>query len=484
MGVVFNQSAKNTITTYLGFAIGAINVLFLYTQFLSPEYFGLISYILSTANILMPLMAFGVHNTIIKFYSSFKSRQSQNSFLTLMLFLPLAIIIPFGFIGWVCFNEIANWMSADNIIVKDYVWLIYVAAVSFAYFEVFYAWSRVQFQSVFGNFMKEVFHRLGIMILLLLLHFELLATDALIYGIVGIYIVRMIIMKLYAYSLHFPRLQLSKLPNIPSILKYTSLIILAGSVANIILEIDKFMINRYVKLDDIAYYSVATFVAAVISVPARSMHQIVSPITAKLLNEKNKKELAFLYKKSSLNLFIICGYLFLLIVLNINELYKLIDERYANGIVVVFAIGIAKLMEGLLGNNNAILFNSDYYRKILLFGVVLVFVTIVLNLIFIPTFGINGAAFASLIAFVIYNVIKIWFVYSKFKIMPFTVNTGKVLVLILVSLGVFYYWDFAWHPAVSILIKSALISCFYGVVVYTLNLSDDITVLINRIIKR
>ena len=51
MGIVVNQSIKNTVITYLGFGIGAINVVFLYTKFLSDDYFGLITFILSTANI-------------------------------------------------------------------------------------------------------------------------------------------------------------------------------------------------------------------------------------------------------------------------------------------------------------------------------------------------------------------------------------------------------------------------------------------------
>ncbi|GGH41530.1 sugar isomerase [Mangrovimonas yunxiaonensis] len=483
MGIVVKQSVKNTVATYLGFAIGAVNVLFLYTQFLSPEYFGLISYILSTANILMPLMAFGVHNTIIKFYSSFRSKQSQNSFLLLMLLLPFAIIIPFGFIGWLCFNEIALWLSADNVIVTDYVWLIYVAAISFAYFEVFYAWSRVQFQSVFGNFMKEVFHRLCITVLLVLLHFGYLSVDGLIYSIVGVYVLRMVIMKGYAYSLRFPSFKFTKLTNTVSIIKYTSLIILAGSVANIILEIDKFMINRYVPIEQVAYYSVAIYIATVVGVPARAMHQIVSPITAKLLNEKNKQELVVLYKKSSLNLFIVCGFVFLLIVLNINQLYVMIDDRYANGLLVVFVVGFSKLMEALLGNNNAILFNSDYYRMVLFLGVVLVVLAVFLNMYFIPNFGINGAAFATFIAFLIYNVAKIGFVHKVFKMWPFSANTVKVLVLLLISLGAFYFWDFKWHPIVNIALKTALFAVFYGGIVYAMKLSEDINRIIHRLLR-
>ena len=37
MGIVFNQSLRNTLVLILGFAIGGINVLFLYTHFLDAE---------------------------------------------------------------------------------------------------------------------------------------------------------------------------------------------------------------------------------------------------------------------------------------------------------------------------------------------------------------------------------------------------------------------------------------------------------------
>ncbi|MCB0388486.1 lipopolysaccharide biosynthesis protein [Xanthomarina gelatinilytica] len=484
MGVVVNQSIKNTIVTYLGFGIGAINVLFLYTSFLSDEYFGLVSYLLSTANIMMPLMAFGVHNTIVKFYSSFKTKQSQNSFLTLMLFLPLLVIIPFGLIGHFAFSYISSWLAADNKIVVDYVWLIYIAAITFAYFEVFYAWSKVQMQTVFGNFMKEVFHRLCTTLLLLMLNAGYLSVNQFIYSVVGVYALRMLIMKLYAFSLRLPKLKFERIPNVSRILKYTTLIIVAGSVANVILEIDKFMINRYEAIENVAYYGVAIYIATVIGVPYRSMYQIVNPLTAKLLNEKNKIDLKILYQKSSLTLFIISGFIFLMIILNINELYKLINESYVDGLIVVFIIGLTKLSDSLLGNNNAILFNSDYYRMVLVLGVFLAVLTIVLNMVFIPLYGINGAAFATFIAILIYNISKILFVYFKFKILPFSANTIKVVLLLLVCLGVFYFWDFKFHPVLNIALKSLLISMFYGFVVYALHLSDDISILLNKIFRK
>ncbi|MEO9076167.1 MAG: lipopolysaccharide biosynthesis protein, partial [Gelidibacter sp.] len=159
MGIIISQSLKNTITTYIGFAIGALNTLYLYVFFISDVHYGLIAFMLSTANIMMPLMAFGVHNTIVKFYTTFKTKNSLNSFLTLMLFLPLALIIPTGLIGILAYDAIAGALSQKNPIIADYVWYIYLAAIAMAYFEVFFAWSKTQMQTVFGNFMKEVFPR-------------------------------------------------------------------------------------------------------------------------------------------------------------------------------------------------------------------------------------------------------------------------------------------------------------------------------------
>ena len=344
----------------------------------------------------------GNQNTIVKFYSSYKTKQSQNSFLMLMLFLPLAVIIPFSLITCFAFSSISAWLGKENALVTDYIWLIYVSAVAFAYFEVFYAWAKVQMKTVFGNFMKEVFHRLGVSILLICFYYNLFSVETLIYSITGVYILRMVIMKLYAYSLKGPTFRIYKINNLSRVLKYTSLIIIAGSVANVILEIDKFMIGHYVPIENVAYYGVAIYIAMVINVPYRSLHQIASPITAKLLNERKFNELGDFYKRSSINLFMISGLIFLLIILNINELYLLIPTNYSDGLVVVFLISFAKLLDSLLGNNNAILFNSDYYRVVLFQGALLAVLAIVLNAVFIPRYGINGSAVATLIAVTVY----------------------------------------------------------------------------------
>lgn len=483
MGIVTSQSFKNTITTYLGFAIGALNTLYLYAFFISDVHYGLISFMLSTATIMMPLMAFGAHNTIVKFYSTFKTKNSLNSFLTLMLFLPLAFIIPSGLIGILAYNAIASALSQKNAIIGDYIWYIYFAAIAMAYFEVFFAWSKTQMQTVFGNFMKEVFHRVGIMVLLFCVYFEWISVDNFIIGVIGVYVLRMLVMMFYAFSIRLPVLKFNRIDRLSSILKYSFLIIIAGSIATVILDIDSFMLGMYIPIEKVAYYGVAIYIATVIVVPSRAMQQILQPLTAQYLNTNNKIALKDLYIRSSQTLFIIGGLIFLLIILNINSLYETIPPQFSGGLVVVFLVSMAKLYDCLMGCNNVVLFNSDYYRMVLVFGIILTILTIGLNMIFIPRYGINGSAFATFLAVAVYNTIKIYFVKRKFNMMPFTIDTGKVTILILIMVGIFYFWEFPFHPLLNIALKSLLITLVYVVIIYKLKVSDDISMMIRKYLR-
>ncbi|MCK0189299.1 polysaccharide biosynthesis C-terminal domain-containing protein [Arenibacter sp. F20364] len=474
MGIVLKQSLNNTLITYGGFAIGALNLLFLYTRFLTDEYFGLVNVILSASSVLMPLLAFGIPNAMVKYYSGFQGLSAKDGFLTLMVLLPLVLIVPIGAISYLANETIGDFLSKENPIVKGYVWHIFIIGVAMAYFEVFYAWAKVQMKSVFGNFMKEVFSRIVVTLLLLLIYFEIISVLTFLNALVGMYILRTLIMQVYALRLLNLKLDFNLPSNTREIISYSTLIILGGSAAIVLLEVDKVMINQFIEIKNVAYYSVAGYIATVIAVPSRSMHNITYPLTAEILYKKDIKALKTLYQKSSLTLFIVSGLIFILIILNLNDLYNLLPDSYRGGYVIVFIIGVARVYDALLGNNNAIMYNSDYYRALLLMGVALAFLTILLNLWLIPKYGLDGAAIASFMAFFIYNTIKLGFVKLKFGIQPITKETLKVVFLLLMLSGVFYYISFPFHPLVNIALKSVLVLFCYIFVLYRFRISEDV----------
>ena len=484
MGIVLNQSLKNTIITYIGFAIGGINTIYLYPVFLGATYYALTNYILSSANVIMPLFAIGMQNTLVKFYSQYQTNEERSRFLSFTVLFPLLLIIPMFLVGFYFFDEILYFLSKKNIIVKNYIWLIPFIGLCMAYFEIFYAWLRVHMHSVFGNFIKEVGLRFASLLLLVAVYYGWMTVEGFVYATAVVYLLALLVTMFYAFSIEKPNFQFSIPKNTKEVLVYTFYIILSGSVANLLLDGDKMILNQYMNIENIAYYSVATYIALVISVPSRAMHQIVYPITAKLMHENKHDEMDVLYKKTSINLQMVGGYVMLGIFVNINMLYEMVPEEYAGGILVVFMIGLSKYFDLILGNNNAIIFNTKYYRAVLFLGVLLVVLTVGLNMVFIPIYGIIGSAFATLLSITLYSLAKLLFVVKRLHLYPFTMQTLYSLALTFVLFVAFYFWEFPFNPIISIVLKSMLMTIAYVYLNYKFVISTEINEVIDNVLKK
>lgn len=484
MGIVRRQSVRNTAITYAGFALGALNTLVLYTRFMSAEYFGLVGVILSTSALLMPLMSFGIPNTLVKFYAGYREREDLQGLLSMALLLPLLVILPLGAYSFAANATIGEFLARENDVVRDYVWHIFLAGVFMAYFEVFFAWSKVCLQSTVGTFLKEVFVRAGISVLLVMLYLGWVDETQFLMGMVGLYGLRMLLMAFYALRLQPLRLQSSLPGGSREILRYSALILVGGSVSVILLELDRFMINQYIEIENVAYYTVAIFIATVIIVPFRALNQIAYPLTASLLHSGDFRGLEQLYKRSSLTLLAVSALVFLGILLNLEELYRMLPANYRGGFPVVLLIGGVRVFEAFLGINTAILYNSKYYTALLVMGVLLSVLTVLLNTWLIPEMGILGAAVATFLAVTLYNVLKLAFVRWKFGLSPASWGTFKILVLAASTYLLFFWFEFPFHPLVNILLKSCLIALFYGGAVYLLRISEDLNALGRNVFKK
>jgi len=139
-------------------------------------------------------------------------------------------------------------------------------------------------------------------------------------------------------------------------------------------------------------------------------------------------------------------------------------------------ISLVKLSDNILGNNNSIIFNSKYYKTILVVGLVVVGIAFFLNLWLIPIVGIYGAACATFISFLLYNIFKLIFVRITFGIHPFNRKSLYISIIItLLSLS-FYFWDFtSGHALVNIILKSSVITGLYLIVSLKGKLSKDLS---------
>ncbi len=483
MGIVKNQSVKNLITTYSGFAIGAINTILLYPHLLGKTYYGVVMTILATGSLLSAFINFGMPDTLIKFFTAYKSEEDKKRLLGFALLTPIFSGGLFGVFGLIFYRFIQDYF-AKSPEMDPFVWLIFVIAITEAYFKVFFNWGRIRFKSVFGNFMREVFHRILIMILLFFVYLNKISTTNFIYLLTAIYVLRSLIMMRYAFYLLPPKISFKVPENLTRILKYSSLILIAGLASNVLLDLDKTMIPHFMSIGNVSVYAIAVFIVTVIEVPVKAMRQITHPITASLLNSKNWKELETLYKKSSISLYTVSGFLFAIIVTNADQFYDFLSEEYYISMGIIVLLALIKLSRNTLGIGGSILKNSDYYRLLLVAAFVTVILAFLLNYLMIPAWGLYGAAIASMTSFFVYDILKVWFVYKKFKMQPFTIKSLYLTLFLSVFTLVFFYIDFHPNAFWGIAIKSILMTAIYIPVIYFANFSEDISLMIKKLIRR
>jgi len=484
MSIVVKQSFFNLITIGVAFLIGAVNTLYLYPTFLGSKLQGLVIALLAISNIIQPFLSFGTQHAVIRFYSRYKSKKEKNAVLTLSLIIPFiitTIVIP---LFYFYYDHIKVLLFQTENAFSQYAYVILFIAVSTSFFEIFYSWVRVKLKSVFGNFLKELYPRLLVTSLLILYTLDYLDFENFILFLIYGYYLRLLIVMVYSFIINKPKVSFYFKNDFKEIFRYSFLILLSGAASSIILDIDKSMLSSILTVENVAYYSVAIFIAAVIEIPGRAMFQILSPIVAEVINKNNKKKLKYLLKKSSTNLVLVSSLFFLIINLNLNDFYDMLNqEGYSKGIPIVIVVSFAKLYSMSIGCINNIISNSKYYYYIFWFSIISSVLAVVLNLYLIQDYGIIGAAYATFLVILIMNSLKLYLVNLKFKIHPYSYDTLKIVILTTFIYIIFYNLNLTFDPVISIAIKSTLILILYTLAAYIFKLSDDVNIFIDKFNK-
>ena len=484
MGIVARQTIYNLLSIGLAFLLGAINTLYMYPNYMGSKLQGVIIALLAYSNLVQPFISFGIQHAIIKFYSSFKSKKEKDALLIFSIWFPLIILVLVILFLFYFSSSIIEDISSKEPLLKTYAFVIFLVAISTSYFEIFFSWLRVHLTSIFGNFLKEFYPRFLTFTLLLLYALDILSFELFVYALLFGYYFRLFIIIIYSLMIYTPKISFCFPPVLNKIVFYSFLIFLSGAASSIILDIDKSMIASIITAEDVAYYSVALFMAAVIEAPGRAMFQITSPLVSKAINSDDKLYLKNLLIKSSKNLLIVSGGLFLLINLNLTDFYDFVNQPgYSAAIGVVGIVSIGKLYSMSIGCLNNIISNSKYYPFIFWFSILSAIIAIVLNIILIPQYGIIGAAYATLFVIILTNSLKLILVAVNFKIYPYTFQTVKIVFVIIIVYMILNHLELEFDSISNIILRSILIVLIYSVLTYLLRLTREINNQVKKLLN-
>ena len=270
------------------------------------------------------------------------------------------------------------------------------------------------------------------------------------------------------------------------IMTYAVYMMIGAGGTQIVLQIDSIMVSGALGLDATGIYTIAFFIGVVIEMPKRSITQISAPLISQAFEKNDMPAVEKLYKQTSINQMIIGSLLLIGIWANLESLYSFIPngEIYIQGINVVLFIGLGKLSDMIFGTNGEIIVMSKHYKFNVVAVGILAILTITLNLLLIPKYGIEGAAIASFLAMLTFNLSKFLFVWVKFKIQPFSLGSIKLLAIIGLVL-----WVNQWVPKmeltlVDILIRSTVITVLLVGLTIGLKVSEEVNSLVFGFMNR
>ena len=483
MGIVRNQSIKNSISFYIGMAIGAINTVIIYPNVFNdhPEHFGLIQILIAYAILISTFTTFGIPKTFVRFFPVIKEK-GQLYFLSLIIPLlgfMLSLLVYFLFK-----QQIFELLNASPLL-KDNFFYIILLVFFIGFYDVLTAVSRSFLSAAAPIFINEVFLKVYSMLVLLLHWFGYVDFSTFLKIYLFGYFLKFAILFLIQwkndrFSLAFSLNDL-KLKEISS---FGLFVFVGGASVMLVTRLDMMMIGSMLDLEQVAFYTVAFFIGNAIKVPGKSIAAISSPLVAKALEKQDYKETQTLYTKSSINQLIIAGVLFLCIWLNIDDIFSLLPAKFQGGKWVVFYISIAQLFNMITGINGTIIVNSKYYRYDLYTNVILVLTTVITNYFLILKYGIDGAAMATAISISLFNLIRLILIKVKMNMHPFSLQTIKTILLLFVMFFALDFLPNSSYAFVDIIWKSIVVFILFISAIMYFKLSEDINEVIIEVRKK
>ncbi len=486
MGKIVKQSVINTVLSYVGIAIGTFYTLFIVPKVFAqnPGEWGLIQLINSFVMLFLPFALLGFPNIIIKYWSKYYERQN-NEFSFFLLVLVTAGMLVVSLIMWFLRNEIFASEADTSGLMMQYVPHFMVIFALNLYFYFLLNFARVYHKTIFPTFLKDTFIKIWTFGLILLYQYAHISFNTFFYLFFAGYVVMLLAVIVYIKQSTTIKLKpnfrfLKNKADLKEILMYGLYSILAGGAGVLVLRADVFMINKLIDLNNVAFYSVALFFVTVIQVPMRSVTTISIPIISDHFYNQNHSKVQQIYSETGTTLLLVSSFVFMAIAVCINEFMTILGPQFGQIKYVVLILGMAKVFEAVNTMNQTILIVSRYFKYDILFQIMLLALTVLTNLYFIPRYGINGAAIASAISIVLNNMARTWFIWAKFGLKLYNIKHLYVLAICAMSALAMVLFTFNMNVYLAMLLKGMFVSMVFLIFSLWFNISGHFNHLFNQ----
>ncbi len=478
MSTIKKQGIRNTIITYSGVVIGFVSLLFIQPNLLKPEELGLTRILIAASSLIATILPLGVSSVTTKFFPYFRNEEkNHHGYFGFMFIFPLLGSIICGILIYLFKDIIINEYKEQSYLFTQYFNLLFPFAIIMGLNMTLNAYCSSLFKTTIISFFEGIVSRILFILLIIIYYVHWIDLTQFMYSFVAIYLLQIVSMLIYIYSIDKPSFWIDssvlKSVGVGKLLKFGLLLTLASFSSLSMRHLDSIMIGKYMSLDYVGIFAVSAYLALVIEIPLTSLERITHTKVSQAWANKDMESIKAIYYQSVKYLMLIGGLLLIGIVTNVNDLLSLLPNAYHQGDTVAIVACVGGFLNIATGVNTSILFTSDKYIYGTYLLLLLLILAFILNVILIPRYGITGAALATAISSVIYNLLKYIIIWKNFKLQPYNSSSAKILLVILLTFSVVIFIPSINNAIVTMLIKSTIITLVYCISTYVLNIVPE-----------
>lgn len=500
MGIVARQSIKGTVATYVGVAVGIVTTFFVQTKYLTTEEIGLIDVLLQSALLFSGLAQLGTNTSAMRYYPFFKDEEHRDhGFFGWTLVVPLVGFAIFLCCFFALQGPIASFFSEKSALFIDYIYYVIPLSFFMLYISVFETNSNLLMRIVVPRFIREVGLRVLTMVIYLLYGFHILSLTGMIVVFCVSYGLATVVNIVYLLSLHRVSFRIDKKHLTPKLrrefLIYTIFLITSALAGNITPLLNRYFVAGKQGLAMGGILTIAIYIASLVEMPYRSLGTISKPQISQAMADGNVKEADRICKSVSFHQFLVGSLVFFFIWINIDTVFALLPngEVFSAGKWAVLVLSLSRLVNSTLNVGTTVLSYSKIYHYSLFFTILLTVLAWYLNERWVDEWGLDGAAMATLVAYMVHYALLLALIRWKIGTLPLSLKQLPVLLIVAILFGLNWLWSKTLTPwsvglfgkmVLGLVVDSVLKSVIFLVVglllVYKLKISQPVNNVIDK----
>ncbi|HRO42054.1 MAG TPA: polysaccharide biosynthesis C-terminal domain-containing protein [Flavipsychrobacter sp.] len=480
MGIVFRQSVKTSIVTFAGAFLGAVT-LYLGAKLIPKQQLGFIRNTLpEQAALFAQVFSFGLNVTMMVYVHKYAVNDKRRTALISMnLILPTLCLICLLPVYLFYKNDVVNLFQPHdrNLIDSFYIWLP-ILTLFFLYMLVLEQYLMSQLKVAAATFMREVLLRVLTIGLIVLYGYNLISFQTFVPSTVLVFILPILLLifltiKTEGFKINFNWNVFTKADR-KELVSFTWYHFLLTISINMMAKIDIILLGMWSSLSAAAVYGIAVYILSFLQIPYRAMLMASFPILTKAFHDNDMQKVRDVFLRSSLNILVASVGLAAIICCNLHNAIAILPQGYEAIVPLVLILIIGKLFDLSTGMNDQLLSISNYYRFSFLISVIIVVLLIIFNYLLIPKYAYYGAAVATTIALMVFNIAKLVYVNAKLSLQPFSKKSFLIVIAGGAAAVVGYIFPFVLNPVVDAIIRSLIIVITYLSLLIILKPSQDL----------